>query len=956
ISQKEPKEKYAKGEMIVVLDKTTKFKLKDKSITGKTFEKGSVDIADLDESSLPNSVKKFAEEYGLLKIDKLAGKYDTPEEFLDNFKTKHKDKLEKGRKKIDEASALEKDITNIYLLSFDAGKDVKTAIKSIKEKEGVLDASPNYVMQAHQYIPNDTYFESQWALNNTGQGGGSVDSDIDAPEAWEISTGSSDVIIGIVDSGVDYTHPDLGGCIGEGCKVVGGYDFLYRDQDPDPMDDLGHGTHVAGIAAGIANNALGISGVCPECKILALQFLNESGFGYFFDSLLAIEYGVDNGVDVINMSYGCSEPECTYWQWEDDFYAWANSYGVTLVASAGNTGEELRSYPAACNNVISVAATNYSDRKAYYSSYGDWVDVSAPGGERLNETKCIDQSILSLGTDGGIWDDYNWMYPMCELTDDAGNKYIALQGTSMASPHVAGVLGLLLSENMDLTPEELKLFIKANTDDIYRYFNQEYIGKIGTGRINAYKTITRGEMCEFERSWGSYGTEDGQFINPVGVFLGSDIFVVDSERNDVQKFRWTGSFSSKWGLYGTGDGEFDEPRGIIGDGGWIYIADTNNNRIQKFANNGVYVAKWGSFGSENGEFNKPWGVATSRDPTPSNFIYVADTYNHRIQKFDSSGNFISKWGSPGTGDGQFNLPKGIGVDKKGFIYVVDSGNNRIQKFDANGSFITKWGSLGSEEGQFDSPVGLYVTGADEGVVYVADTENNRIQVFTPDGDYITSWGSQGLGDMEFSSPNGMSGEVPVVVVDTQNQKVKSYFCNIPRIPGSYIGDANYDEIVDEQDYAIFLSNYKKTGSGLGGDFNKDNRVDGVDYAIWVTTYSPVATNTPTPLPTSTPTPTHQPSCSVSLLPSTYSLRSRQSVGLTAYVSISGGASVGRVEFISSNSGLVTVSPTSDYSYPYQTNASTKNIKSTDSVTITIKVYLNESANICSDTSTIIVSK
>ena len=168
------------------------------------------------------------------------------------------------------------------------------------------------------------------------------------------------------------------------------------------------------------------------------------------------------------------------------------------------------------------------------------------------------------------------------------------------------------------------------------------------------------------------------------------------------------------------------PRGMaIDSSGYVYVADTANDRIQKFYSNGNFITKWGSEGTGDGEFHWPPGIAVDS----SGYVYVADAGNDRIQKFDSDGNFITKWGSSGSGDGEFSWLEGIAVDSSGYVYVVDSGNDRIQKFDSYGNFITKWGSSGSGDDEFSWLEGIAVDSS--GCVYVVDSGNDRIQKFAP---------------------------------------------------------------------------------------------------------------------------------------------------------------------------------------------------------------------------------
>ena len=185
----------------------------------------------------------------------------------------------------------------------------------------------------------------------------------------------------------------------------------------------------------------------------------------------------------------------------------------------------------------------------------------------------------------------------------------------------------------------------------------------------------------------------------------------------------------------------------------------------------VFVTKWGSFGTGDGQFSLPVGIAVDT----SNNVYVADNQNHRIQKFDSSGTFLTKWGSFGTGDGQFSHPWGIAQDAAGNVYVADSSNHRIQKFDSSGTFLTKWGSQGSSDGQFNLPTGVTVDASNN--VYVADFSNHRIQKFDSSGTFLTKWGSPGSGDGQFNLPQfGVAVDTAgnVYVTDTVNSRIQKF--------------------------------------------------------------------------------------------------------------------------------------------------------------------------------------
>jgi tripartite motif-containing protein 71 len=279
---------------------------------------------------------------------------------------------------------------------------------------------------------------------------------------------------------------------------------------------------------------------------------------------------------------------------------------------------------------------------------------------------------------------------------------------------------------------------------------------------------------------------ESQFRYPAGIALGlsAQVFVTDSWNDRIQKFTAEGKFITKWGARGSDNGEFRFPTGIAVDSsGNVYVADFGNSRIQKFTADGKFITKWGSEGSGDGEFSRPQGIAVDS----SGNVYVADFGNSRIQKFTADGKFITKWGSRGSGDGEFGSgdaivfvgPTGIAVDSSGNVYVADFGNSRIQKFTADGKFITKWGSEGSGDGEFFRPQGIAVDSS--GHVYVADSGSDIIQKFTADGKFITKWGSEGsvrpVKNTLFEGTSGIAvGQLHniVYVTDTWNDSIQVF--------------------------------------------------------------------------------------------------------------------------------------------------------------------------------------
>lgn len=289
----------------------------------------------------------------------------------------------------------------VHHVKLPKGMTVEQGLEIYKDDPQVEYAEPNYLRYATSTTPDDTFFTELWGLNNTGQDvngtSGTADADIDAPEAWAIITGSSNVVIAVIDSGIDFNHPDLAPNIwqnpgetpdntidddGNGYDDdVQGWDFVDNDNNPMDLDSDGHGTHVAGTIAGKGNNTKGITGVCWTATIMPLRFLDASGSGTVADEVEAIDYAVNNGAKIINASFG----DYNYSQTEYDAISRANAAGVLLVAAVGNdemNDDIFPNYPSSydLDNIISVAATDQNDSLAWFSNYGPTsVDVAAPG-------------------------------------------------------------------------------------------------------------------------------------------------------------------------------------------------------------------------------------------------------------------------------------------------------------------------------------------------------------------------------------------------------------------------------------------------------------------------------------------------------------------------------------------------------------------------------------------------
>jgi thermitase len=301
----------------------------------------------------------------------------------------------------------------------------------------VVYAEPDYLAYALE-DPDDAFFIKQWGLDNDGQDydgrSGTADADIDAPEAWDITTGSPGITVAILDSGIDQDHADLDG------KLVGNANFT-----PSPtVDDLyGHGTHVAGIAAAETNNAQGVAGIGYDSSLLNVKVLDDQGWGAYSWIAEGITWAVTQGAQVINMSLGGYNRSRTLQAAVD--YAW--DQGVLLAAAAGNDGTSRRLYPAAYANCMAVAATDDDDQRVdepgwWASNYGDWVDVAAPG---LYVYSTFPNHPYAIGK---------------ELSYDYGS------GTSMATPFAAGLAGLLFGQDPSRTNTQVRALIQNTADPI----------------------------------------------------------------------------------------------------------------------------------------------------------------------------------------------------------------------------------------------------------------------------------------------------------------------------------------------------------------------------------------------------------------------------------------------------------------------------------------------------------
>ena len=339
--------------------------------------------------------------------------------------------------------------------------DAAAVARRLNASSDVLYAEPNYILRT-QATPNDPRYGELYGLNNTGQTGGTADADIDAPEGWDAAglgsfpaTGGAKV--GIVDTGIDKNHEDLsgktvdcGGVTSFGLGgLIGGNPAIAENKCTDDHD---HGTHVAGTIAAKANNGVGVAGVSFNSPLSICKALSSGGSGSLAGVANCITYLNQKGAKVISMSLGGSSGATTLQQAVQNAYKGGGAGGSLIIAAAGNDGNATLNYPAAYAEVVSVAATDDRDAKASFSNANSDVEIAAPG---------VD--VLSTKRGGG---------------------YVAFSGTSMATPHAAGVAGVIFTKNPGLTAGQVRTRLDAAVDDKGAAGRDS---SFGFGRVNLQK-------------------------------------------------------------------------------------------------------------------------------------------------------------------------------------------------------------------------------------------------------------------------------------------------------------------------------------------------------------------------------------------------------------------------------------------------------------------------------------
>jgi|GEM_PF-491460 len=485
--------------------------------------------------------------------------------------------LSSARPKAAAGQSTDPELLRFYLLRTD--RNVPGVCAELRGDPEVEYAQPNYIYERCG-DPNDPEFADQYAHQL-----------IQMSDAWDISTGSHDIVVAVLDTGVDANHPDLKDNIwvnkGEipnndidddnngYIDDVSGWNFEEDNNDviPDGADYysiLGHGTQVSGVIAGVGNNGVGVCGVNWQSSIMALRL---SIYVTSAEVAEALDYAAANGAHVANMSFGADEfgPEGDPLVKTGIDNAFAR--GVLLVASAGNDDSARPNYPAAYYNVMAVASTNGEDIKTGHSSFGSWVDITAPGTDIV--------------------------------TTDLGNEYIATAGTSFSGPYVVAVGALVLAHKPELTHIEVRAILENTTDPVYYGDVDPVQGYIGTGRVNAYQALMAadrrhplGEIVEPMQQ---------QTFAPDGNDIPLKLFV----HGDSYQLEYRGFGQDEWNLLNDGSSPID-PNGLVhlvfaNPGGGVFELRLN------VTTNGAVHTDRKIFGIELGAEMAPWPIPEISD-------------------------------------------------------------------------------------------------------------------------------------------------------------------------------------------------------------------------------------------------------------------------------------------------------------------------------------------------------
>lgn len=682
----------------------------------------------------------------------------------------------------DTMTAGAQELENIFLVELENKKaDVKKIIKDYQNNPDIEYAEPNYLATI-QFVPNDPLYTQQWSHNNSN-----------TPNGWDIHKGSPKTIIAIIDTGVDYTHEDLAANIWRGRYGNPGYDFVdintadyinagfeliaeedYIVPDQDPKDLNGHGTHVAGIAAAVGDNGIGVAGVCFKCKILPVRagFSIKYGGAIFgaleYDDIAnAIIWATNNGADIINMSFGSYE-NSSLLQYAINY---ALSKGVVLVAAAGNTMSDQKFYPAAYNKVIAVAAQASDNRKSFYSNYGSWVTVIAPGGDSWKNDGLILSTALKTGG---------------QISDPSGYK--AEQGTSMASPYVAGMVGLILSKYPSRKQSEVINILKITSKSL-----NETDYDVGFGKIDVYDALSVRSVSKA--------------IAEI-TFPAKDGWISDG-KNTVLEIKGTVKGQSYTVELGTNTYPIDWT--LVGSGRKNINNGTLANIPLSSLSEGIYTIRVKVYDSKGFSIDRRVFV-----------IYKGRQQGFPIETLDQLSNFFQPFSADLNGDGYEEILVGGGFTWPGNPDYYPNGKLHILKY--NGTYLDNWpvnNLLGMPE--FTSSAGNLDSDPNDKEVAISANRWFWDNNYNNSGLYIFKNNGNLINKVNFGSDNSYS--LPVLSDLNQDGKTEIIFTTSPLNSSDrftlHVVNNNGIELLSKNFFGDPRGWYNITVADLNGDSKKE---------------------------------------------------------------------------------------------------------------------------------------
>ena len=714
---------------------------------------------------------------------------------------------------------------NFLRLTFPEETDLQSLINELEHTPGVARVEPVGVHPVDFY-PNDYFFTLQWGLNQVR------DHDVNAPEAWDVERGDSSIVVAIVDTGVDWQHPDLGGVAPyTGGSIwtnwaefygplgvdddhngfiddIRGWDFVTgvsgypgedaETEDNDPSDFFGHGTHVAGIVGAITNNGTGVASLANRCKIMPVRagwaYPDFSGVVVMDFCARAILYAARNGAKVINCSWSNDSSGGL-----DVAVDSAIARGAIVVVSAGNdnTFVQTANYLSTRGDCFVVAAIDSNDVKEPHSNYGSWIDFSAPG--------------------VGIASTY---YNFNPDPEHPAHWYAYYTGTSMAAPFVSALSGLMLSKNPLLKRSEVKSIISSTCVPIDAA-NPGFAGKLGAGRINAYAALSLGTGNWQARTQGAVISSPLPFESGLGKYV-----VVTTANGCIHVIESTGEGAFGWPKCGLGSPTSPAAGDVDGDGRQELVVGTDGGSIHV----------WNASGGEEVGWPLSLGAAIISGPMLCDLDgdnlseVVCACADSTVRVLSDNGSTETGWPVKLTGHTTAEPCFAFMGTDTASVILIPTSDARLHALKSDGSSLPGWPvTLGSA--LLRSPVAVDMDADGRSEVFVGDSDG-KVYAIDDTGGLITGWpqtasvslsGSLALGDVD-------GDRLPDVVGATADGWVYAWKLNGQLLPGWPVktagpiasspsivdlnGDGEFEVAVGSDDRDLHI--WSSTGAPLAG--------------------------------------------------------------------------------------------------------------------------------------------